>query len=88
MNYHVFSVRDRAADVFGVPFFMISRGHAIRSFSDEINRDAVDNNLFKHPEDFDLYSLGSFDDGAADWAIQLPEQICVGKDVSVRFRSN
>ena len=29
---------------------------------DEVNREAADNNLFNHPDDFDLYEIGTFDD--------------------------
>lgn len=81
MKYVMLAVRDRAADVFGQPFFQTSIGGAIRSFSDEINRKGDNNMLAQHPEDFDLYELGSYDDNAADFEILAkPRQVAVGKD--------
>lgn len=53
-------VRDIKADVFGNPFFMQSAGQAERQFSDEINRAAEDNVMYKHPEDFELYHVGFY----------------------------
>lgn len=85
MKYVVVCVRDRAADVYGVPVFVASLGSAIRSFGDEINREAPDNQMSKHPDDFDLFELGIYDDatGAFDCA-RLPKQVAIGKEVKVR----
>lgn len=82
MKLFVMAVRDRAADVFGVPHFVASVGGAVRNFSDEVNRVAQDNVLNKHPEDFDLFELGSYDDATASFALLAkPRQVSVGKDV-------
>ena len=62
MKYVICAVKDAAAQAFARPMFFPSTGVAIRSFCDEINRDEKDNQLFHHPEDFDLYHLGEFDD--------------------------
>ena len=58
----IVAVKDRAADAFMRPFFVPTANMAIRSFMDEVNRDAADNQLFAHPDDFDLYEIGTFDD--------------------------
>lgn len=58
----VCAVFDHAIGTFGQPFFVPATGAAVRSFSDEVNRAAEDNNLYNHPSDFDLCHLGSFDD--------------------------
>lgn len=58
----IVAVKDRAADAFMRPFFVPTANMAIRSFMDEVNRDAPDNQMFAHPEDFDLYELGLYDD--------------------------
>uniref|UniRef100_UPI004047C348 phage ORF5 protein n=1 Tax=Mariniflexile sp. TaxID=1979402 RepID=UPI004047C348 len=71
MIYTIVSVRDAALGAYGRPFFTMSIGQAIRSFQDEINRAAEDNNMNKHPKDFDLYSLGTFDDQSGQFT-QLP----------------
>ena len=62
MKLIVCSVKDRAADAFGRPMFVPSQGVAIRSFSDELNRNDPENQLYNHPDDFDLYDFGTFDD--------------------------
>lgn len=81
MKYLVLAVRDRSAECFGQPIFAVSRGGAIRSFGDEVNR-ASDNNMYnKHPEDFDLFELGTFDDSTGMFDVGVPQQIAVGKNL-------
>lgn len=83
MKLIICSVRDRAADVFGQPFYTPALGQAIRSFSDEINRADEKSTLFNHPEDFDLYELGSYNDADASFELlEKPRQVAVGKDLS------
>jgi len=84
MRYKIFSVRDRAIDAFGQPFFGSSTGGAIRGFSDEVNRAADNNQLHKHPDDFDLYLLGEFDDSTGTFEATRPQQIAVGKDLQIQ----
>ena len=80
MIYIVVAIRDRAADIYGQPVFVNSLGSAIRSFGDEINN--PESAISKHPEDFDLYELGSFnDEDAAFICGERPRQIAIGKDV-------
>lgn len=84
MKRIVLAVRDRASDTFGSPFYSVARGQAIRSFSDEINRNVSDNQLWMHPEDFDLYVLGSFDDSTGLFDVGVPQMIAVGKDLKIK----
>jgi hypothetical protein len=82
MKLNICSVKDRAADAFGRPMFVPSTGVAIRSFSDEINRANDDNQLYNHPDDFDLYDLGTFDDNTGLFELhQLPQLLTLGKQV-------
>lgn len=60
MIHTICAVRDRAVDGFMQPIYVPHVGHAIRSFTDEINR--ADSPMNKHPEDYDLYQLGEYDD--------------------------
>lgn len=87
MKLHVMSVKDNAAQTFGRPFFMPSTGVALRSFTDEVNRAAEDNQLYKHPEDFDLYQLGTFDDetGVFD-LLAFPKVFARAKEVAVEVK--
>lgn len=80
----VVAIRDRASDTFGTPLCFAARGQAIRTFSDEVNRRDENNQMYKHPEDFDLYELGEFDDSSGLFNSGVPKQIAVGKDLRVR----
>ena len=78
------TVKDRAADAYGRPMFVPSVGVAIRSFSDEVNRQDADNQLFNHPDDFDLYELGEFDDNTGLFALhEQPKLLSLGKQVKI-----
>ncbi len=78
------SVKDRAADAFGRPMFVPSVGVAIRSFSDEVNRKDAENQLYNHPDDFDLYELGEFDDNTGLFALhEQPKLLSLGKQVKI-----
>lgn len=81
MKYVVCVVRDSAADVFGVPYFVQSKGAAVRAFIDEINRPADNNTLFNHPEDFALFELGTYNDEDATFdCVSHGRQLITGKD--------
>lgn len=56
----VFGVRDTKAQAFMQPFFSNSVGAAIRAFGDAIADEKSP--LGKHPADYILYQLGTFDD--------------------------
>jgi hypothetical protein len=78
------SVKDRAADAYGRPMFVPSIGVAIRSFSDEINRPDADNQLHNHPDDFDLYEFGEFDDNTGLFKLyEQPKLLSLGKQVKI-----
>lgn len=84
MNLNIFCVRDRATDQFGTPMFLVSAGQAIRSFADEVNRRESGNQIAAHPEDFDLYEVGSFDTSSGAFVVHVPRMISVGKDLVVK----
>nr|AVQ10232.1 DNA binding protein VP4 [Gokushovirinae environmental samples] len=81
MRMTVCVVRDRAADVFGRPIFAVSRGQAVRSFTDQVNEKGSE--LNKHPKDYELYLLGEYDDGSGQFICGVPEMISRGEDVVV-----
>ncbi|UOK21029.1 nonstructural protein [Chifec microvirus UA13_14] len=80
MVYKIIAVRDRAVDAFGVPVFVANLGGAIRSFGDEVKRVDPNNNMNKHPDDYDLYHIGEYDDSTAEFSAIRPTMIAVGKD--------
>lgn len=84
MRLFIFVVRDRATDSYGNPMFLVSSGQAIRGFTDEINRADRENMMYSHPDDFDLYELGSFETDTGLFTTSSPEMVCIGKNVKIR----
>lgn len=81
MHMVVCSVFDVAAGVFARPFFVASKGLAVRSFQDEVARVAEDNPMYKHPADFRLFYLGTFDDNSGMFnGVVAPELLFNGSD--------
>lgn len=63
MIYKVFSVFDSKISAYMQPFFMRSRGEAIRAFSDILHDEK--SAFAKYPEDYTLFELGEYDDSNA-----------------------
>lgn len=82
MNMVVVCVRDLVADVYLPPAFVHSRGAAVRSFGDEVNK--KDSPLNSHPEDYELLCLGEWNDKTGLFQTGVPESIALGKHVIVR----
>lgn len=85
MKLEMVAVYDTKAQAYGTPNFVVSLGIAIRSFADEVNRPDANNVLYRHPDDFVLYHLGSYDDTTATFD-QLPhaKELARGKEHAVR----
>lgn len=81
MNLCIVSIKDRATDSFSRPVFVSAPGQAVRSFSDEVNRAGDGNEINRHPDDFDLYLLGYFDDTRGAFDACEPSLLARGKDV-------
>lgn len=81
----IVSVRDAKMEAFGRPVFVTTVGGAIRSFDDEVNRDERDNQMFAHPEDFQLYQLGTFDDNTGEFKSIMPKLLVSGNEVKRTF---
>jgi hypothetical protein len=65
MKHLVFAVKDTQVTSFAQPFYMQSKGAAIRGFMDAVNQPSQQqqpDNLKLHPEDFNLHHLGEWDD--------------------------
>lgn len=54
------AIHDAKSESFGRPLFVRAYGEAERSFRDVVNDGKSD--YAKHPEDFTLFEVGSFDD--------------------------
>lgn len=60
MKLKVFAVYDTAVGSYMQPFFMQSKGQAIRSWLDAVNDEKTQFN--HHPADFTLFELGEYDE--------------------------
>jgi len=76
-------VRDIKADAYAVPMFVASIGGCIRGFADEINK-TDDNPLARHPEDYELYELGEYDETTATFTF-LPKPKSHGQGSSYKL---
>ncbi len=59
-----FTVFDSKTEAYLRPFFCLSTGEAIRSFSDAVNDSS--SMFFRHPADFHLFEIGTFEDQTAE----------------------
>ena len=73
MNHLLFTVYDAKAEIYLPPFFVPTVGIATRAFSDAINSDT--HQFGKHPHDYTLFRLGSFDDHDASISDQTPKSL-------------
>ncbi len=65
MIVSLFSVFDKKAEAFMSPFTFAATGQAVRAFSDTVNDGK--SGFYRHPEDYDLYALGTFDECSGEF---------------------
>lgn len=81
MVYEICAVFDSAVNCYARPVFVASVRVAVRQFQDEVNRVSEDNPMNRHPEDFSLYHLGTFEDeGGYIARLEKPERIARASD--------
>lgn len=74
MQQQVFAIYDTKALMYNLPFFQRSQSSAIRTFTDMANDPKSIIN--RHPQDFVLYYLGTFDDASGEFdQLSNPEHI-------------
>lgn len=77
MKMQIVVLKDIVANCYGQPIFVPNLGGAIRSFADQIKH-GQDETMKRHPEHFELYHLGAYDDQTAELETIPPQQIAVG----------
>jgi len=70
MVHMMYSVLDTKAGIYNTPFSAVSRGAALRVFSDVANDPKT--SVAKHPEDYNLFEIGSYDDALG---VMIPAQL-------------
>lgn len=58
----VYAVQDAKAGMFNQPIFLLSDGEALRSFMDACQPGNDQSMLSRHPEDFNLFYIGEYDE--------------------------
>lgn len=77
----IYTLRDTATEVFLVPMFFHSEAEARRSVGDVVNRKADDNIICQHPEHFQLFYIGTFDDSTGIFKTVPPEFVTSAIDL-------
>ena len=82
MIKYIFAVYDKQAEQFVTDFTDISPGLAIRGFEDALKNPEIA--MSKHPEDFDLYQLGTMetDTGLMEQPSTGPYKLLTGLSVT------
>lgn len=76
MLMKVFCIYDSKAEAYLQPFFMRSKGEALRALQTLV--EDANHNFCKFSADFSLFELGSFDDSRAFFdLLSTPKSICV-----------
>ena len=74
------SVYDTVAKVYAPPFYVNTVGEAVRSLANAVN-DKNMGDLCKHPKDFILFEIGSWDDNTGLLtAVVPPERLGLASD--------
>lgn len=63
MILNIFSIFDSKAEAYLQPFFMTTKGQAVRAFTDAVNDPK--SQFYSHLADYTLFHLGNFDDSTA-----------------------
>jgi len=76
----MFTVFDTKAESYSPPFAKLTKGLAIRDFTDAVNN--PDNMVGKYPMDYALFEIGSFDEKTAKL---VPHKTPVNLGLAVEF---
>lgn len=67
MILQIVCLRDIVANVYHQPMFAHHLGGAIRSFGDACQNKPEGNQVGQHPEDYELYHCGEWNDATGEW---------------------
>nr|AVQ10225.1 packaging protein [Gokushovirinae environmental samples] len=77
MEYQLITILDRAIQAFLPLGNVRAEGEALRVFKDMIEQQGSPQN--KHPDDYDLYIVGKFNDQTGEITPEKPRKIADGK---------
>jgi len=73
VNLNIYAIYDAQVDAYSQPFYSQTNGSALRAFSDHVNEAGTPAN--KHPADYFLAQLGTFDDQTGEITGHKPSRI-------------
>lgn len=85
MIHNVYAVFDHCAKAFLPPFLLRNDGQAVRAFKDCVN--SKSHQFSEHPEDYQLFCLGTFDDTLGDFTNQEPGARNLGNGLALVTRT-
>lgn len=86
MNRLLLVLRDTVAGQYMAPFVSPTLGVAYRQLADAVNRESTpDDPLVAHPEDFELFRLGVYDDETGLMTLEeKPRSVCKLSDLKTK----
>jgi len=75
MKHNIYSIRDTCVDTYLLPMFFINSAAAVRSLGDVVNKPSEENQFYQHPEHYQLYHIGVFDDENGQIEYNVPKFI-------------
>ena len=76
MRMNVYSIFDTASGTYMRPFYTQADGEAVRMFNDLVTD--PEHAVGKHPEDYSIWRLGTFDDNKGDLKDEVNECLQMG----------
>lgn len=83
MNYILFVIKDRSVDAYVNLHCVRAEGQAIRQFQDAINDQQTGGSIHKHPDDYDLYRVGTYNDETGLVTPEQPSKVADGKQLAM-----
>lgn len=74
----VYAVQDAKSGMFNQPIFLLSDGEAVRSFADACAPGNEQSMLSRHPEDFNLFYIGEYDESEGTLQASIPVHLANG----------
>lgn len=84
MKLIICAIHDTKAEAFAQPMFFQAVGQAVRAFIDAVSDGDPKSNLANHPEDFNLFRIGTYDDQTGEIVPEAPFHLGNGRVLSTR----
>lgn len=84
MTLKIFAIYDAKTEAYHQPFFLQTKGQAIRAFSDAANDPKTE--FSRHPEDYTLFEIGEYDDQTGS-VHNLTVNLALGSALELQSRS-